>query len=660
MAWGNRVIDWPLLGLLAVGLLVGMISTKNVELANAFEGWSPVDYAYAVVDGSHRSTSDFVMVIDHSGHLGNSLAMRIYPWLLSEFAITPEFTQVVFILMTAVGYAGALWFLLRSLRCSLGTPSSLWVALIAALPLLTRVVDCELARFGQANLPFGQAYGVAIPLQLLAMGCAMRGQPLRVGAVLSLLMCVHISLGVMTCVVVGSMLLAPPGGWRRWQVWAAISVPVAVGACWAFVVIGIGDQGARMPLAEWVSWQRMTNFHFFPVDLGMLCSRHFESLTPTMAMALVAVSSPWLTTADPVQRRMWLVAVAASFILTVMGVLFSIFPISISLIMVALHRCSALLLFLLFVPSAVAWWQGAHRGGAINAVVIVWVLAPMISMTTWGGTAVLPALFAALCAVQGWGQERMGRLQRAAVMFAILTVGATTIGVVWSDASSVSNPAVAGRVEAAVLAAGAGIVVWMWRYFDRAAPTEVLLAVFVLGGITGGLYLNWGARSRVPEQASDYLRAQLWTKQHTDPQALFMPDPGVPYGRAWSEYSQRGSFGSVRDWIHIPLCYRADRDGLDEGIRRLSLFGVNPVALNRQSMAPGSVPLMVGAQLQEAFLEAYYSMPSARLLRVARAEGIDYFVFDRSKGHAALPVAYENDSYRICSTGNAAIVTGTP
>jgi hypothetical protein len=168
------------------------------------------------------------------------------------------------------------------------------------------------------------------------------------------------------------------------------------------------------------------------------------------------------------------------------------------------------------------------------------------------------------------------------------------------------------------------------------------------------IYFNWKQNPAVDVNlARSYLDAQLWAYASSDPKAVFMPDPGMPlYGRAWSEYSRRASFGTVRDWLHVPIAYHANLDGFKEGVRRLSLLGINPYSYKESAFSlPCKNPMLEHAKTIDAARVAYYSMSSERLIEIADKERIDFFIFSKnySKPHPKLKSVYENKHFIIYS-----------
>ena len=182
------------------------------------------------------------------------------------------------------------------------------------------------------------------------------------------------------------------------------------------------------------------------------------------------------------------------------------------------------------------------------------------------------------------------------------------------------------------------------------------MPLLTIGAITllvaSSIYLNWKKYPTVDVNlARSYLEAQLWAKSSTDPKAVFMPDPGMPvYGRAWSEYSRRASFGTVRDWLHVPIVYHADLNAFKEGVRRLSLLGIDPYQYKQSAFSsPDKKPMVELLKTIDDARAAYYSMSPEQLIDLANKEGISFLIF--TKNYVTPPPnlvsVYENNHFVI-------------
>jgi hypothetical protein len=155
-----------------------------------------------------------------------------------------------------------------------------------------------------------------------------------------------------------------------------------------------------------------------------------------------------------------------------------------------------------------------------------------------------------------------------------------------------------------------------------------------------------------------YLNAQLWAKQNTPPAALFLVDPTIYYG--WRDFSQRSSFGNMREWLHTSWLYDPKKVNYDEGLRRAAEFGFYPP--NYLSESP---PLNGFVKIDKVVGEHFYSYDADRFREIAKKYSLDYIVMkkDRLKVRVLLPVAYENEFFVIHEfpiNGRAAVNGAAP
>ena len=182
------------------------------------------------------------------------------------------------------------------------------------------------------------------------------------------------------------------------------------------------------------------------------------------------------------------------------------------------------------------------------------------------------------------------------------------------------------------------------RRFESFAAITLLLAI----GVLGVFWARAGDQlSRYPRQLADeedYLAAQLWAKNNTPLNALFMPDPTHYYG--WSDFALRPSFGNLHEWLYSGWIYNSRKSVFDEGVKRVRAFGIDPFRyLAIKGRPPGS-----GDKLTTDLRRRYYSLTSQDLAHLSANFGISYFIFERDIRKSALRgcnVAYRNSHYLI-------------
>ena len=664
----NSFYKYPLILALTIIIFSGCLCfTRNIELTNAWNGWSPVGFTWALEDANLRDQRDFCNFVFKREHLLNSLANWVYPYSYDYLSIDPSNTQIAFIIATTTFYS---LMIFNFIKVFINGPFFLGSAVFAtALALFTNTINCNLASFGQANLSLAQAYGVAIPLQILALIMTFQKRLIWSGIILALLVFVHISLGFMTAVVVVAMVLSCSDQWKRPSTIAGLCILLICSVVWTLYISRTFDShNSVMNLNEWVDWERMMNYHFFPFDTGVFTAIHDQGISPFLSILLVAMSSDILRKLPVSIRKMWFTGIIFSVLLTGCGIIISLYPPSIKLVMLALHRGSGITLLLLL--PIVAWhlMDLFYRKDLISLVLGFACIIPAFLHKTWG-IAIIPSLLVAGVAFFNRNDAWPIWQKRLVIFIFFITIGYATFLCV-SGYAKLLDPSILGNRYVFMLLIFLFIILPIssklenirqyknGMYDDSFNLKRSIQNSFRLTAISllvaFSIHLNWKQYPAVDVNlARSYLDAQLWAHASTDPKAVFMPDPGMPlYGRAWSEFSRRASFGSVRDWLHVPIAYHANLDGFREGVRRLLLLGINPYTYKEAAFNSPNKKLQTWhSKTIDAARAAYYAMSPDDLVDLANREGINFFIFVKNYINPPpnLVSVYENNHFKICA-----------
>ena len=643
-----------------------LIFIRNVELTNAWNGWSPVGFTWGMEDNGLRDQRDFYHFVFKRDHLLNSIANWIYPFTYNYFSIEPPITQIAFIITTTFLYSFNIVFFLKTfVKGNLFLVSAIFAV---ALALFTNVIDCDFARFGQANLSLAQAYGVAIPLQLLALSMTFRKKPVWAGLTLGLLIFVHISLGIMTAVVIGAMMLSCLDKWKKPSVFAGLTILVFCSVIWANYISSevSGSTSNVMDLKEWVEWERMMNYHYFPFDIGIFTNLHYLSISPFLSLLLLALSSATLSELPVTVRKMWSNGIIVSVLISFCGIIISVEPPSIGMVMLALHRASGITLLLLLPIGVWHLLDLFYRKNFTSSILGIACVMPAFLQKTLG-IPTIPSLFVAALAFFCKDKALPSWQKSMLLTLSIITFGYTIFICTFGYAEPLEASILGNRyatilmfivvLTRAITKKMEKLNYYRERISNSLAPLlHLIIPCFTIGAIiiilASSVYLNWGKYPTVPiNLARSYLEAQLWAKSSTDQKAVFMPDPGMPaYGRSWSEYSRRASYGSLREWLHIPIVYHASLKGFNEGVRRLSFLGIDPYRYRISAFSTQDKnPMSKYYKLIEDARAAYYSMSSKQIIDLANKEGISYFIYIKNylKPPPGLVTAYENNNFII-------------
>lgn len=322
------------------------------------------------------------------------------------------------------------------------------------------------------------------------------------------------------------------------------------------------------------------------------------------------------------------------------GLAISFFAPAPFLVKLALHRANDLVLLigLVYVANGLwrdltadTWWQ---RALAATALLSPWFVRPF------------PMLVSVALAAPAWwralgrrGASAADWIVAALVLGVVLLSGLYFAAGIWTglSPSAFFRDSSALGMFALFLLACALITV---RFGRHAVQGVVLVAALILA-------LGWSndkAETRGVARERDYLRAQVWAREHTPNNALFMTDPTIYYG--WRDYSRRSSFGNLREWLHTSWLYDSNFKRYTEGLRRFGEFDIDLEPYLR--MRP---PDAAQKPLTDELRKRYYAASDDWRINLARRHGIDFFVFERGRmlGPTSLRVVYENENFMICA-----------
>jgi len=194
----------------------------------------------------------------------------------------------------------------------------------------------------------------------------------------------------------------------------------------------------------------------------------------------------------------------------------------------------------------------------------------------------------------------------------------------------------------------AGIVIIL-RFAGNRLLDALFIGIFAIMSILGvwylerDHYLRW--HNRYAKVAESYLDVQLWAKKNTPTDALFMPDPSHGYG--WRDFSERSSFGNLREWGYCAIAYNPNCTVYREGLERMQEFGIDVEKISEQDLK-NSKTLIYGQKLAKDIRTAYYSMNVEQLKKISNKYKIDYVIMNKryhKNKFEALKVDYENEHY---------------
>ncbi len=614
----------------AIALLLAFVWQKRVRdlrLEIALQGGGPMWYTAKAADPATYA-KDFPGGTEQYRF---SAPMYVYRFAYSWFGVRPERLLPYYVAFELVFMAAAMVVLLRTVRPQ--APPAVAVVLVA-LVVASGARDVSLASL---RLPFfrGLYHNVADGLCILGIAAMLRGRLVLSAALLGGGFASHPALSVSAAAFAFCPFLARPRELFRGRHLAAGAVFLAITLGWAFGVLGVSSvAGGGFPSKLWFDLTRFTCFHMYPVEHGVFTTYHASILVPFLSFS--ALTAFYLTrggTLSEVDRKV-AQGMLGMGVLVVAGVFFSVVPISPGLVKLALHRASAVVLTVGLAYVVTGLWDELGSGRWWWRLVAAIILAsPFLGSVGW------PLLFTLLIVASGWRSVKRSAAGLAAA--AVLTVG---IHACMGTAAPLTESGYAGLgwLLKPVVLGGVGVLAV--GLLGRPFLGRLLAGIALVPCVVFWVSVDGLDAQDVPV-ARSYIEAQVWAREHTPRDALFMVDPTIYYG--WRDYSLRSSFGSVREWLYSSWLYNSDYRLCQEGLARLGEFRLEASAYFHRSP-----PFAGFEELTREVRRRYYAASDEWRLALARRYGINFFVFQKRPAYrglprTALPVAFQNANFLI-------------
>lgn len=577
------VLQWFFLicGLFLTFTLAFKLRLPDLNWQIALSGWSAIDWV-AHLNFPDRYSLDFS---NGMGLYDKSSSMLIYPLVNRWFDVPVEQVIPVVIFLEMSFLAGACIFFARSLS-SAGSP--LAVILFALLVVLSPARNLDLSHFG-APFFWGLFYNFADGFRLLGLAFFLRRKPLVGALMLSIGFSIHPIITLFGCTFVAGFIAVS----RNWITPKALALAilafVAMSGSWFFYLYELSSiVSTQVDAQTWTRMARVFSFHFFPIDYGLLTLDFHQRLLPLLVLCLLAVHYLPQVVLDSDLRRGLIGGSSVLIALIVAGMLISLYLPIPMLVKLALPRASALLVLVALAISCIGLARDIQSGTVLQKLLgLLIVVSPFIYPP---GFPLIPVAMLIFLSRRQCGVNKAAKHQKVVIGFLaiVLTV---VFAYWWADLVQRQNLSsytgyFALFMHWEIVAASGLLLISLpfilspWR---RRAQSEILLKDTVAHLSAGVVFLlacylslSW-QKSSVPTphdraHGKSYLDAQLWARNNTPEQSLFMVDPTIYYG--WRDFSERSSFGNLREWLHTSWLYDSRIDRYRAGLQRFGEFGI--------------------------------------------------------------------------------------
>lgn len=622
-----------LIALVAIG--TWWSHARDIHLKYALGGFSPMDWVNHVLHPGNFAL-DFPGGTDAYG-----ASSWMYLYLAAESWFSVEASALVWPMIAAeiiLVVAGTIVLLRTTVRKELLTP--LAVAVVIAIVISSNAMKIDLARQSLTQF-WGLYYGVGAGLRMVGLALFFTKRYYWSAFVLGIAYTVHPTVALLGFAVAGLVYLATERPLRPLDIAGPLLVFVGISGAWLLLTVDPqAVLGQAMPLSKWISVIRGFGYEFSPVHNEMFTTRYWEALAPLLSLAALFVYYLPDAAATKERQRQLASCAWAVLALAIIGVLISVWPPQALLVRLALHR-STEIFNLIGVLVVIPGLLSDVREGPVwrKAIALAVLVSPFMLQSGFPNYATAALVIPVLLE-----HGKNARSARSRAMLAILVGLNLVVSPVYYILGYSS-----GHVALNVAVGGSSLLVL----------TILMLLVFVISnrfrnmGLSSGINaaivvaaialfsFSWisGHSSFVGDKptAQAFLAAQIWARDNTKHDALFMVDPAIHYG--WRDYSKRSSFGNTREWIYTSVVYKTKADLFAEGVRRLREFDVELWVHLGQWPAWNA-----NDAVRDLASKRFYSAGDDWRIAMAMKYKIDYIVLLKSKmsSRPGLPVAYEN------------------
>lgn len=625
-----------LCALIFICLKIWYEKTPNINWTVALMGWSPIDWVnHHNLEGNYLS--DFP-----TGAQNYDKSFFMYIYRLADFFLGVSadvlMPNIILFEMTFLGIASVFFF-----RALIPASAPISAFVFAILVINSGSRSMELAGFGG---PFfwGLYYNFADGMRLIAIALLLRRRYFAAAILFVFSVTTHPVMGVMGGIFALGCFVGVREKDDLSKVIRALAIfLVLAGGWWFYHLQNVDVVSIGIAPDTWVTFTKAFSSHFYPVANGLFTSDFERNLLPFIALLLLAIFYIYRIPLLVKSRNGIMLGCGLLLLTSFAGLAISHWSSSPGLIRLALTRACDMLILVSLAVVVAGLLSELENGRFIQAALAFGLLlAPFV------GPA-LPIAYVILIIIMQLPILQPSAFKRNEIVSLVLTISFGIflfvyymMGYVHLDRETIYFGHKQLWLLTLYVAAGV-LVADLLRPVSRILRQVCMIAVLVVL-FSKALYWrgseNFGAQEKLMGQA--YLSTQLWAKDNTDPKALFLVDPTIYYG--WRDFSQRSSFGNMREWLHTSWLYDPNTKNYEEGLRRAAEFGYHPPAYLSESP-----PLNGFSKIHAMVGDCFYSSDSVWFVNLAKKYSINYIVMkkERIKQRLMMQVAFENEYFVV-------------
>ncbi len=647
----------PIIYYILILVVVAVSVFYNLELSmlrTVLVGWGPEDFiAHTLYP--ENFIRDWPSGIEDQK---NSIVMQFYLALARLFDIQTITTSYLVLTIHTIIFAFGIFRLSKIIARDKMEPALLALIIIIGSHSAGR----NLANLGwgyQALLAAPMGWGLSIGLSFHAIASALQGRYNQAAIFIALSVYAHASLGLSGMIFCAGMLLGAPKIIGKNTLISIIFCILLLAPLLWFVLYTPAINNGSIPAREWGHLIRLFSFHAYPVSMGIFNRIANHTTLPLLIILITApLAFRFISIEDADKKVMG--GIAACLIAVAAGLVFSEYSQNYFLIRLQLPRVSHLATSIGLIYATVYLWNRAMEGFLPAALSMFSIFALLLAEP---GAALLPWLLLA------WGDtfaKRLGPLHLSpnncrvlhicfGVSLVLLLILSYTsqfkkiTDTLLFGGRSLSNFGPYEWITTAVLMAIISRLIYHFgskKWALTYSFTIVIVAFFTLWQSRAIHNDKW--ISRHAENARYYLETQYWARENTKIDALFLTSPKGE--SAWRQYSRRSAFGTIREWGFTSIFYNLDQQTYNEGLHRLSLFGVVPFSIS-EYQAKNPPGANWSNRLNTIAAQHFEKMTIDDLSSLRDDYQIDYLVLDKMspvpQGADNFSIVYQNQRYEI-------------
>ena len=614
----------------------------NHEASIALGGWSAHDFTNTILHPEN-------FIRDYPGGSwtsGNSSLPWLYP-ALASIGIPVSVSIPIFIALEIMVLTFGAFYLLQTLFRNIH-PVSLF-ALTCAFAL-SYIRFSDLARFAS---PFfhGHFYGYADGLRLIAIAFYLRGRHRLSSTTLIIGFTIH---PIKT--LFGFMFICGMQLWKwRTTFTFKIATPYLVFAMfaglWAYFWLGLGhDIGyPQMSAAEFFKYSPLFHSHWYPQDLNILTNNHLIYSTAFLSSLLVGLSSMMRCNFEPDLKMQLLLGILLVCLMTIIGLTISWNEISPTLVRICLQRSSVLILSIMTILTLGRWLVDIRNGQWWYALLLgSLIISAFYNKETW---FVLISLVYTISTLLSENQKDSVTLTLKVIIFSFsIFIISYEYYLYIQGLQNKSYWLIQIQLLGALTASTIGYKLLKpeWRryidiYLIKYSPA-IIIILFTASATIWSID-NKRLTNDYIDKGNSYKAVQLWARDNTNTDDLFMTDPTISYG--WRDFSQRSSFGTLQEWFKTGWLYTNNQESLHEGLERAARLGINELVPERYEKKEQWDFI---SKAYRRALNTFYKQDGMILASIAKDYDIQYIVMEKSNANnsGAIPpwqIAFDNKYY---------------